>query len=193
MYLRLFVEIFFITTKIVLLFSCIFAFFYLSLHDIFIGTIMQNTEIERKFLVKDDSYKVLATRHFDICQGYIAKGNGRTVRVRIRDKQAFLTIKTAPQPSAIAHFEWEKEIPLQDGMELLKRCLPGLIEKRRWIVPNGIVDGHEQVWEVDEFIGRLEGRTLAEIELESEDESFDIPAFIGEEVTGQKQYYNANM
>ena len=155
--------------------------------------LMQNVEIERKFLVKDESYKALAVRHYDILQGYIAKGNGRTVRVRIRDNEAFLTIKAAPAPSAIAHFEWERPISMDDARELLKHCLPGVIEKCRWIIPNGTVDGHEQVWEVDEFMGRLAGRTLAEIELEAEDEPFAKPAFIGEEVTGQPQYYNANM
>lgn len=154
---------------------------------------MKNIEIERKFLVKDESYKTLATHHYDILQGYIAKGEGRTVRVRIRDNEAFLTIKTAPQPSAIAHFEWERTITLDDAHELIKRCLPGVIEKRRWIIPAGEQNGHQQVWEVDEFLGRLSGLTLAEIELNAEDEPFVKPDFIAEEVTGNPKYYNANM
>ena len=150
----------------------------------------QHIEIERKFLVTSDAYKALATRHYSIVQGYIAKGNGRTVRVRIRDNQAFLTIKGGLlEGQRLARFEWEKEISVADARELLQLALPGLIEKTRWIVPAS----GDLFWEIDEFHGRLEGRTLAEIELDHENRSFDIPPFIGEEVTGQPEYYNANM
>lgn len=163
---------------------------------VLINDMKQNIEIERKFLVKDDSYKSMAIRHYDICQGYIAKGNGRTVRIRIRDNEAFITIKTAPQPNSIAHFEWERPISMDDARELMAHCLPGMIEKCRYIVPctkDDVQCTKELVWEVDEFHGRLEGLVLAEIELEDENQTFDKPAFIGEEVTGQPQYYNANM
>ncbi len=152
----------------------------------------KNIEIERKFLVKDTSYKTLAVKHYDIIQGYISKGNGRTVRVRIRDNRAFLTIKGRIDPNAaLAHFEWEQEINIDDARQLLNLALPGLIEKTRWIVP--ATYGTNLVWEIDEFHGRLEGRTLAEIELPNETQQFAIPDFIGEEVTGQPEYYNSNM
>ena len=156
---------------------------------VLISGMKQNIEIERKFLVNDDSYKSMAIRHYDICQGYIAKGNGQTVRIRLRDNEAFITIKTAPEPNSIAHFEWERPISMDDARELMAHCLPGVIEKTRYIVK-----GEQNLfWEVDEFHGRLEGLVLAEIELEDENQTFDKPAFIGEEVTGQPQYYNANM
>ena len=156
---------------------------------VLISGMKQNIEIERKFLVNDDSYKSMAIRHYDICQGYIAKGNGKTVRIRLRDNEAFITIKTAPEPNSIAHFEWERPISMDDARELMAHCLPGVIEKTRYIVK-----GEQNLfWEVDEFHGRLEGLVLAEIELEDENQTFDKPAFIGEEVTGQPQYYNANM
>lgn len=151
----------------------------------------KNIEIERKFLVKDDSYKTAATKHYTIVQGYLAKGDGRTIRVRIRDNQAFLTIKSSLLYEGLAKFEWEKEIDMEDAKQLLRLALPGLIEKTRWIVP--ATGGTDLVWEIDEFHGRLEGRTLAEIELPNETQTFDLPPFIGEEVTGQPEYYNANM
>ncbi len=150
----------------------------------------QNIEIERKFLVTSEAYKALATCHYNIVQGYLAKGNGRTVRVRIRDNKAFLTIKGGVlEGQRLARFEWEKEIDVADAKELLQLALPGWIEKTRWIVPAD----NELAWEIDEFHGRLEGRTLAEIELKNENQTFSKPDFIGEEVTGQPEYYNANM
>ena len=179
---------------------------------------MKNVEIERKFLVIGEDYKRLAVKHYEIVQGYLCKGEGKTVRVRIRDKQAFLTIKgglvdsqkskVESRKPQLARFEWEKEISVEDAKALLQLALPGWIEKTRWIVPckgewqkaigessqKSKVESRKQlVWEVDEFHGRLEGRTLAEIELEDENQSFDKPAFIGEEVTGRPEYYNANM
>ncbi len=149
---------------------------------------MQNTEIERKFLVTSDAYKAQATTSFEILQGYLCKEQGKTIRVRIRDTRAFLTIKSSALREGLAKFEWEKEIDLADAKELMKLCLPGAISKTRYIIPAG-----KRCWEVDVFHGRLEGRVLAEIELGDENELFERPEWIGEEVTGLPQYYNANM
>ena len=176
---------------------------------------MKNVEIERKFLVVGESYKAKAVKHYEIVQGYLCKGEGKTVRVRIRDNQAFLTIKgglVESQKSKVeseggegekpsfARFEWEREIDVADAKQLLQLALPGWIEKTRWIVPaeslKSKVESQKQrelVWEIDEFHGRLAGKTLAEIELDYEEQAFEIPDFIGEEVTGRAEYYNANM
>lgn len=133
----------------------------------------------------------------EIRQGYLCKDPDKTIRVRIRDTQAFLTIKSGKLREGLAKFEWEKEIDLADAQELMKLCLPGAIEKTRYIIPvrtEGMNElRNERCWEVDVFHGRLEGRVLAEIELGSEDEAFARPEWLGEEVTGLPQYYNANM
>lgn len=152
----------------------------------------ENTEIERKFLVKDERFKEHAIRSQHIEQGYLCKEPEKTIRIRICDEKAFITIKSARLREGLAKFEWEKEISVTDARELMQLCLPGVINKTRYILPT---DGREEerYWEVDVFAGRLEGLVLAEIELGSEEEIFDKPAWIGEEVTGQAQYYNANM
>ena len=150
----------------------------------------KNTEIERKFLVKSDAFIAQATTSYEIMQGYLCKDPEKTIRVRIRDARAFLTIKSSLLRDGIAKFEWEKEIDLSDAKELMKICLPGAISKTRYIIE---VKGNDLKWEVDVFHGRLEGRVLAEIELSNEDEAFERPDWLGEEVTGQSQYYNANM
>ncbi|MBO5553464.1 MAG: CYTH domain-containing protein, partial [Paludibacteraceae bacterium] len=131
-----------------------------------------------------------ATTHIDICQGYICKQPGRTVRVRVAGEKAYLTIKTPAGEGSFSRFEWEKEITLDDAKALMSICMPGMIEKTRWIVP-AAEKGLK--WEVDEFHGRLAGLTLAEIELESESQVFTKAPFLGEEVTGDPRYYNANM
>ena len=148
-----------------------------------------NTEIERKFIVCSDSYQRMATSHMELCQGYLCKDQGRTVRVRIADDHAYLTIKSSQGQEGIARFEWEREIDVEDARQLLRICLPGMIVKTRWIVPAG--DGLK--WEVDEFHGAKQGLVMAEIELENEQQTFVKPDFIGEEVTGRPEYYNANM
>ena len=156
----------------------------------------ENIEIERKFLVKDESYKPMATEKHVIEQGYLCKDPDKTVRVRIWDDKGFLTIKSAKNQVGFSRFEWEREISLSDAKELMALALPGKIEKTRWIIPAHHPQStihHPQVWEIDEFHGRLEGFVMAEIELGSEDEKFDKPAFLGEEVTGNPRYYNANM
>ena len=143
-------------------------------------------EIERKFLVKDDSYKAMAYSASRIAQGYICSARGRTVRVRIRDEKGYLTIKGPSDSQGLGRYEWEKEIPIQEAQELMRLCEPGLIDKTRYLVKSG-----KHVFEVDEFYGENEGLTIAEVELESADESYEKPDFIGEEVTGDVRYYNS--
>ena len=153
----------------------------------------QNTEIERKFLVNSEAFKAQAVTSYEITQGYLCKDPNKTIRVRVRDTRAFLTIKSATLRAGLAKFEWEKEIDLADARELLCICLPGVISKTRYIIPAPPYEGQPRCWEVDVFHGRLEGRVLAEIELGDEREPFIRPSWLGEEVTGQPQYYNANM
>ncbi len=150
---------------------------------------MNNTEIERKFLVRSDAFMAQATTHYEIVQGYLCKEPGKTIRVRIRDTRAFLTIKSSRLREGLAKFEWEREIDLADARELMQICLPGAISKTRYIIPTN----NDRKWEVDVFHGRLDGLVLAELELGDEHETFDRPEWLGEEVTGQPQYYNANM
>lgn len=150
---------------------------------------MNNTEIERKFLVTSDAFRAQATTSYEIMQGYLCKEPGKTIRVRIRDTRAFLTIKSSRLREGLAKFEWEREIDLADARELMQICLPGGISKTRYIIPTS----NERKWEVDVFHGRLDGLVLAEIELGNEHEAFERPDWLGEEVTGLPQYYNANM
>lgn len=144
-------------------------------------------ETERKFLVKDLSFKDLAIRSYEIRQGYVAHDGGNTVRVRIRDKQGFLTIK-GPSLNGISRYEWEREIPLEDARELFLLCRGGSIEKTRYIVPDG-----EKFFEVDVFYGENEGLVMAEIELERPDEPFERPDWLGREVTGDRRFYNSHL
>ena len=157
-------------------------------------------EIERKFLVTNDSYKQLAVSHHHIVQGYISREKTGTVRIRIADDKAYLTIKGKPAAGHFARYEWEKEIDVQEAEELMKLCQGTVIDKTRWIVPAETgdnlqltVDNLQLIWEVDEFHGKHEGLVIAEIELECEEQSFEIPDFIGDEVTHDPRYYNANM
>lgn len=143
-------------------------------------------EIERKFLVKDDCYKERAYSSSRIAQGYICSGRGRTVRVRIRDDKGYLTIKGPADVKGLGRYEWEKEIPLQEAQELMKLCEPGMIDKTRYLVRSG-----KHVFEVDEFYGENEGLVVAEVELGSEEEAYEKPDFVGEEVTGDVRYYNS--
>jgi CYTH domain-containing protein len=142
-------------------------------------------EIEHKFLVIDDSYRSLAYDKSEILQGYICSGHGHTVRVRTRGEKGYLTIK-GPSIDGISRFEWEKEITLQDARELFTLCRSGRIEKTRYLVPNG-----KHTIEVDEFHGDNEGLVFAEIELSDVNETFELPPFLGDEVTGNQRYYNA--
>ena len=143
-------------------------------------------EIERKFLVKDSSFKEQAFSSSQIAQGYICSSRGRTVRIRIRDEKGYLTIKGPAGENGLSRYEWEKEIPLDEAQELMKLCEPGMIDKTRYLVQSG-----SHVFVVDEFYGENEGLIVAEVELSSENESFEKPDFIGEEVTGIAKYYNS--
>lgn len=142
-------------------------------------------EIERKFLVIGD-FKSFTTGEYRIKQGYISSARGRTVRVRIKGDKGYLTIKGEAGESGVSRYEWEKEIPLDEAEELLALCEPGLIDKTRYLVPAG-----EFTFEVDEFYGDNEGLIIAEIELRSESDKFPVPDWLGEEVTGDRRYYNS--
>ncbi len=143
-------------------------------------------EIERKFLVKNESFKKEASNVTRIIQGYLSSVPERTVRVRIKGNKGFLTIKGIGSQSGASRFEWEKEIPKEEAEKLLEICEPGIIDKSRYVVPVG-----RHFFEVDEFYGENEGLVLAEVELGSEDEVFEKPDWLGEEVTGDVRYYNS--
>ena len=147
---------------------------------------MNHIETERKFLVKDDTYKRYATESHRMTQGSICRESGRTVRVRISDGRGWLTIKGASSGNGLSRYEWEKEIPADEAERLLDLCMEGTIDKTRYIVP---FEGHS--FEVDEFYGDNEGRTVAEVELENETEPFSRPEWLGKEVTGDRRYYNS--
>lgn len=154
---------------------------------------MENKEIERKFLVVDDSFRSLATTHYDIIQGYISREQGRSIRIRLRtaadgSQQAFLTIKTRLE--SFTRFEWEKPISVEDFRALLPLCGNRIIDKTRYILP---AEPASLKWEIDEFRSPNAGLIMAEIELPAEDTPFSRPTFIGEEVTHDPRYYNANM
>jgi adenylate cyclase len=142
-------------------------------------------EIERKFLVTGD-FKNQAEYTEAIMQAYLSSVPERTVRVRIRGKRGWITVKGGGSPSGLSRFEWEMEIPLADAVALMDLCEPGRIEKMR----HRVMAGRHQV-DVDEFLGENAGLVLAEIELQSEDEEFEKPDWLGEEVTGRPEYYNA--
>ena len=135
----------------------------------------------------------MAVARYHIRQGYISREKTGTVRVRITDDRAYLTIKGKPAAGHFARYEWEKEIDVHDAEELMKLCQGTIIDKTRWIVPAETVDSGQLIWEVDEFHGEQEGLVVAEIELEYEEQVFEKPDFIGKEVTDDPRYYNANM
>ena len=147
-------------------------------------------EIERKYLVTSNSYKQMAVARYHICQGYISREKTGTVRIRITDDKAYLTIKGKPAAGHFARYEWEKEIDVQEAKELMQLCQGIIIDKTRWIVP---AKEEGLKWEIDEFHGKHEGLTLAEIELTSEEQEVEKPDFVGEDVTSDSRYYNANM
>ena len=143
-------------------------------------------EIERKFLVKVSDYKKEAHRKTKIIQGYLTKDPKRTVRVRIRENQGFLTIKGISSKDGLSRFEWEKEIPINEAKELITLCLPTIIEKTRYEVTyKGVL------FEVDEFEGTHSGLVLVSVELNSTEDVFEKPDWVGKEVTGDEKYYNS--
>lgn len=142
-------------------------------------------EIERKFLVINDSYKQMAVRSHEIAQGYISRRKEATVRIRVRDGEGFLTVKGVNH--GISRNEWEYPIPGADGQEMLRElCGDAVLEKTRWIV-----ESQGFTWEVDEFRGKLAPLVVAEVELPSADIEPPLPSFIGREVSGDPAYYNS--
>lgn len=151
---------------------------------------MSGVEIERKFLVHKAGrpYAAQAYGSSRIIQGYICSGRRRTVRVRIRDGKGFLTIKGPSAGGGLSRYEFEKEIALDEAEHLMRLCEPGIIDKTRYLVRCG-----RHVFEVDEFYGENDGLVMAEVELQSEDEPFSRPDFIGDEVTGDRRFYNSSL
>ena len=149
---------------------------------------MEHLEIERKFLVRSDGFKQNARSQTRIVQGFLNTDPERTVRVRIKGERGFLTVKGASNESGTTRFEWETEITVVEATNLIDLCEAGILEKVRFEVPMG-----KHVFEVDEFLGENKGLLLAEVELTHEDERFEKPDWLGEEVTGQVQYYNSQL
>ncbi|RXG18055.1 CYTH domain-containing protein [Leeuwenhoekiella aestuarii] len=145
-------------------------------------------EIERKFLVKSGAFKTEAFSLSEIKQGYLNSNPERAVRIRIKKNTGYLTIKGKSDESGTTRFEWEKEIEKEEAEALLKLCEPGVISKIRYEVKAG-----EHVYEVDEFFDENDGLVLAEIELNTSDEKFIRPNWLGEEVTGDVRYYNSQL
>ena len=142
-------------------------------------------EIERKFLVTG-GFRQDSPESYRIVQGYICSDPDRTVRVRVRGEKGFLTIKGRSSEDGLSRYEWEKEIPVSEALELMALCGSGVIDKTRYLVPFGA-----HTYEFDVFHGANEGLVLAEIELSDENEPFERPSWLGEEVTGDVRYYNS--
>ncbi|AUC16431.1 adenylate cyclase [Tenacibaculum sp. SZ-18] len=145
-------------------------------------------EIERKFLVKDHSFKEDAYQRNYIKQGFLNSDKERVVRVRIKDEKGFLTVKGKSNDSGTSRFEWEKEISKAEANDLMNLCEKGIIEKYRYLVKIG-----NHIFEVDVFLGDNLGLIVAEVELASENENYICPKWLGEEVTGKPAYYNSNL
>ncbi len=145
------------------------------------------TETERKFLVRGE-FRHLATREIHITQTYLSKDPFKTIRIRIADEKAYLTIKSPVKQETLARGEWEFQIPVRDAEELMKICLPGKIVKTRFLVPSG-----NHTFEIDVFHDKNEGLIIAELEISSEDEEYAVPEWLGTEVTGNPAYYNSNL
>ena len=145
-------------------------------------------EIERKFLVKDNSYKAEAFKSTRIIQGFLNTHKERTVRVRLKGDEGFLTVKGASGTNGLSRFEWEKDIPKEEAEALLKLCEPGIIDKTRYEVKAG-----NHTFEIDEFHADNDGLVVAEVELNTENETFEKPNWLDREVTGIIKYYNSQL
>ena len=143
-------------------------------------------KIEHKYMVRDDSYKSMATGSEEIIQGYIDRTPEHVVRVRCRGERCYLTIKG--RNNGDTRLEFEYEIPATDFDGLLSLCVGRILHKRRWLVPFGGF-----LWEVDEYGGDLSGLTMAEIEIPASDATYPLPPFIGRNVTDDPNYYNSNL
>lgn len=146
---------------------------------------INNCEIERKFLVRGE-FKHLAFKSVRIAQGYISSVPERTVRIRIASDKGFITIKGGSDNSGMKRFEFEKEIESDEAQQLLELCEPGVISKTRYYIEN-----NNHIIETDVFDGDNEGLILAEIELKSTNDEIYLPDWLGDEVTGDKRYYNS--
>ena len=145
-------------------------------------------EIERKFLVTSDNFKKESFKKLRISQGFLNTHKERTVRIRIKENKGFITVKGISSEDGLSRFEWEKEIPKDEAIELLGLCEKGVIDKTRYDIKVG-----SHIFEVDEFFGDNEGLVVAEVELKSTDEKFEKPDWLGQEVTGQAEYYNSQL
>ncbi|MCL4124559.1 UNVERIFIED_CONTAM: hypothetical protein GTU68_051001 [Idotea baltica] len=145
-------------------------------------------EIERKFLVKSSDFKNEASTQEKISQGFLNTHPERTVRVRIKGDNGYLTIKGISNEMGTSRYEWEKKIRVLEAQELMQLCEKGILEKTRYNVTVG-----NHIFEVDEFYGENEGLVVAEIELKDENEPFEKPDWLGAEVTGNIKYYNSQL
>ncbi|CDF81107.1 adenylate cyclase [Formosa agariphila KMM 3901] len=145
-------------------------------------------EIERKFLVKSDAFKAEAYKHTKIVQGFLNTHKARTVRVRVKGNEGFLTVKGQSTKDGLERFEWEKAIEKSDAEALLKLCEDGVIDKIRYEIKM-----NQHVFEVDEFFGDNAGLIVAEIELSHPTEIISKPLWLGKEVTGEVRYYNSQL
>ena len=143
-------------------------------------------EIERKFLTKRTNFETLAHSKNTIAQGYLNSDAERTVRIRLKNDKGYITIKGKSNAAGTSRFEWEKEIDFKEAEALLALCENHVISKTRYLIPVG-----RHTFEVDVFHGKNEGLIVAEVELQDENESFEKPDWLGEEVTGQLEYYNS--
>ena len=145
-------------------------------------------EIERKFLVTSEAFKENATKNTRIIQGFLNKDPERTVRIRIKGNQGFITVKGKSNTEGTTRFEWEANLSLADAKNLMNLCEEGIISKERFEVVSG-----NHVFEVDVFDGDNKGLIIAEVELSHEKETFEKPSWLGREVTGEIQYYNSSL
>ena len=143
-------------------------------------------EIERKFIVLDESYKTLGDYKHCI-QGYIPSREEPLIRIRTIGKKSFITIKS--DVNGITRIEYEYQIPNEDAKDLLELfCKHSIVEKNRYLIHY-----KSTLWEVDEFLGDNAGLVVAEVELISEDQSYESPNWLGEEISTNKKYYNYNL
>jgi CYTH domain-containing protein len=147
-----------------------------------------NLEIERKFLVKNNSFKEIAFKKKHIKQGFLNSDKERTVRVRIIEDKAYLTIKGKSNNTGTIRFEWEKEIPVIEAEQLMLLTEKTVIEKYRYYIKS-----KKHTFEVDEFLDENSDLIIAEVELTDENESFSKPSWLGKEVTGEVKYYNSSL
>jgi CYTH domain-containing protein len=145
-------------------------------------------EIERKFLVNSEVFKEEAFQKTRITQGFLNTHKERTVRVRLKGENGFLTVKGKSSNDGLSRFEWEKEISDTEAKSLLNLCEKGIIDKIRYEIKVGF-----HIFEVDEFFGDNEGLIIAEVELNTKNETFSKPDWLGAEVTGDIKYYNSQL